>query len=190
MNYSMIIRCYKRGPIDFRLLASDADTACVAERSSGRCRRGSATIGSELISIDTASRAIAGSWNEPVSSRLYQIARPSPIPVEDLEAVTASIDEQEQVTGRGILGKGGGHQAGQRIEAFAEIGGRSVEEHSDGMREADHREPPESVLARATARMRRQAKCVVSRLGCEGGFHWEGRPRSGLVVSIARGGVR
>ena len=30
-----------------------------------------------LISTDTASRGAVGSWNEPVSSRLYQIAKPS-----------------------------------------------------------------------------------------------------------------
>ena len=36
-----------------------------------------------------------------------------------------------------------------------------MEEHSDGMREADHLEPPESVLAPATARTRRQAKASV-----------------------------
>ena len=28
-----------------------------------------------VISIDVASRVIKGSWNEPVSSRLYQIAK-------------------------------------------------------------------------------------------------------------------
>jgi hypothetical protein len=33
------------------------------------------------------------------------------IPVENLEAITAAIDEQEQVTGHRILGKGGRHQA-------------------------------------------------------------------------------
>jgi hypothetical protein len=71
-----------------------------------------------------------------------------------------SIDEQEQVTGRRILGKGGGHQARERIETFAEISGLSVEEHSDGMREAQHLEPPVSVRARATMWMRRQAKRV------------------------------
>src|SRR5579859_5808214 len=60
-----------------------------------------------------------------------------------------------------ILGKGGGHQPGERIKAFAKIGGRSVEEHSDGMREADHLEPPLSVLAAATARTSRQAKRVL-----------------------------
>ena len=30
-----------------------------------------------VISIDTASVAVAGIWNEPISSRLYQIAKPS-----------------------------------------------------------------------------------------------------------------
>src|SRR5258708_5041843 len=60
---------------------------------------------------------------------------------------------------RWILAEGCGHQAAERIEAFAKIGGRSVQEHADGMREADHRVPPELVLAAATARRRRQAKC-------------------------------
>ena len=91
------------------------------------------------ISIATASRATTGSWNEP--SRAFVPDRQAvAIPVENLEAVAASIDEQEQVAGRRILGKGGGYQAGKCIKAFAEIGGRSVEEHSAGMREADHRE--------------------------------------------------
>src|SRR6516165_1374235 len=80
------------------------------------------------------------------------------IPIEDLESVAASIHEQEQVAGGGILAKGRGHQAGERIKALAEIGGWSVEEHSDGMREADHREPPVSVLAPTTALTRRQAR--------------------------------
>ena len=44
------------------------------------------------------------------------------IPVEDLEAIAASIDEEKQVAGREILAKGGGHQSGKRVEAFAEVG--------------------------------------------------------------------
>ena len=48
------------------------------------------------------------------------------IPIENLETVAASIDEQEQVTGCRILAKRGGNQAGKRIEAFTEIGGGRV----------------------------------------------------------------
>ena len=44
------------------------------------------------------------------------------IPVENLEAIAASIDEQEQVAGRWVLSKGGAHQAGECVEAFAKIG--------------------------------------------------------------------
>ena len=62
------------------------------------------------------------------------------------------------MAGGGVLAEGGSHQPAERIEAFAEIGGRGVQEHADGMREADHRVPPELVLAAATARRRRQAK--------------------------------
>jgi hypothetical protein len=79
------------------------------------------------------------------------------IPVEDLETITTPIDEQEQVTGGWILGKGVSHQPGERIKTFAEVSGMCVKEHSDGMREADHLEPPELALAPARARTRRQA---------------------------------
>jgi hypothetical protein len=75
------------------------------------------------------------------------------IPVENLKAIAAAIDEQEQVTGRRILGKGGSHQAGQRVEAFTEVGGWSVEKYTNCGREADHLEPPMLVLAPAMARM-------------------------------------
>jgi hypothetical protein len=61
----------------------------------------------------------------------------------NLEAVTAPINEQEQVAGDRVLRKGRGHQAGECVEAFAQTGGRSVEEHSDWMREAGHLETPE-----------------------------------------------
>ena len=43
----MIIQCYKRGLADFPLLVWDAGTACVAEPSVSRCRRGSAPVGWE-----------------------------------------------------------------------------------------------------------------------------------------------
>ena len=40
------------------------------------------------------------------------------IPVEDLETVAASIDEQEQVAGRRVLGEGCGHQPGDASKPF------------------------------------------------------------------------
>ena len=88
-----------------------------------------------VISIDTASRwRLVGIWNEPTSESLVPDGQPvAVIPVEDLDAVAAAIDEQEQVAGRGVLAEGSGHQAGERIEAFAEIGSWGVQEHSDGM---------------------------------------------------------
>ena len=76
--------------------------------------------------------AIAGSWNEPGFESFVPDRQTITIPVEDLEAIAASIDEQEQVTGRRVLAEGGGHQPGERIKAFAEIGGRGVKEHADG----------------------------------------------------------
>jgi hypothetical protein len=68
-----------------------------------------------------------------------------------------SVDEQEQMAGVWVLGKGGGHEARERIESFSQIGGQCVKEDSDEMREADHFEPPERVLACATAWTIRQA---------------------------------
>jgi hypothetical protein len=64
---------------------------------------------------------IAGSWNELVSSRLYQIANAVAIAVENRKTVAAPIDEQEKVAGNRILRKGGYNQARERIKAFAEI---------------------------------------------------------------------
>src|SRR5262245_40598450 len=63
---------------------------------------------------------------------------------------------------RRVLAEGGGHQAGQRIEAFAEIDRRREDEDSNRIGEADHREPPELVRAPAIARTRRQAKCGLA----------------------------
>jgi hypothetical protein len=73
-----------------------------------------------------------------------------------------------------------GGQAGKCIETFAEIGGRCVEEHSDGMREADHLEPEQrrsmskprprplnSKRPRAAAwRVRERQPVWKSRCGC------------------------
>ena len=111
-----------------------------------------------VISIDTASVAARWDLERADFESLVPDRQAVTIPVENLDAIAASIDEQEQVAGGWILAKGGGHQAAECVKAFAEIGGRRVEEHADGMRKADHREPPELVLAAATARTRRQAR--------------------------------
>jgi hypothetical protein len=80
------------------------------------------------------------------------------IPVEDLEVVAASVNEQEQVTGCWVLRKGRGHQTRKRVKAFANISRLSVEEYPNSVRESDHLELPELVLAPATAQVRQQAK--------------------------------
>ena len=49
----------------------------------------------------------------------------------------------------------------RRPELLAEIRGGSVKEHPDGVGEADHREPPEGVLAPATARTSRPGQADV-----------------------------
>ena len=59
----------------------------------------------------------------------------SAVPVEDLESIAASIDEQEQLAGREILSEAGSHQSGKCVESFAEIGRPDVEEDANGMTE-------------------------------------------------------
>ena len=78
MDYSAIIRCYKGELTDL--------SACgIGRRNRLRCRAERRSIPERisdswvaLISTDRASGAITGTWNLPgVSSRLYQIAKPS-----------------------------------------------------------------------------------------------------------------
>jgi hypothetical protein len=77
MDYSAIIRRYKGAAVDFSALGVGRwyRLRCRADRKSMPERISAHWV--ELISMDTASPAATGSWNEPVWSRLYQIARPS-----------------------------------------------------------------------------------------------------------------
>jgi hypothetical protein len=49
-----------------------------------------------VISIDTASRRVAGIWNEPAFQSLVKNDKTVRFPAEDLDPIAPPIDEQEE----------------------------------------------------------------------------------------------
>jgi hypothetical protein len=57
------------------------------------------------------------------------------IPIEDLGAITASVEEQEEVSRERILAEEFADQPQEPIEALAHVGGLGTQEDANGRRE-------------------------------------------------------
>ncbi len=154
LDYSANMRSYKGAPIDFS--ASDVGRSyrlhCRTDLKSMPERISASWVG--VISIDTASRGYGNLERAWCFESFVPDGQSVAVPVEDLEAIAASVHEQEKMAGRRILRKGCDHQTGKGVETFAKIGRWSVEEHPHEVGKVYHREPPELVLASAIARTR------------------------------------
>jgi hypothetical protein len=60
------------------------------------------------------------------------------IPVEDFDAITPAVEEEEEMTRKGILAEVFADDGGERIEAFAQVDRGDMEEDPHGIWEADH----------------------------------------------------
>src|SRR4051795_11780319 len=60
------------------------------------------------------------------------------IEVEDLDAISASVDEEEEMAGQGVLAEALLDQPAEAVEALAQVGGPGAEEDADGGGEHDH----------------------------------------------------
>ena len=60
------------------------------------------------------------------------------IEVEDLEAIPAAVDEEEEMAAEEVLAEAFLDQAREAVEALAHVGGPGAEEGADGRGEHDH----------------------------------------------------
>ncbi len=81
----------------------------------------------------------AGKRKVPFSSRRYQGSIPSPVPVEDLQPVAASIAEDEQVAAERVLGQDVLDQLREPVEPSPHVGRLPGQEDADGGGQAQHR---------------------------------------------------
>ena len=64
------------------------------------------------------------------------------VPVQDLQLVTSSIDEQEQLTGQRIHFQNGGNNSAKSVESFSHVGVTGCDEDACVGGNADHDAPP------------------------------------------------
>src|SRR5271157_3716409 len=132
------------------------------------------------------------------------------VPVEDLEPIAATIDEDEEMSGERILTDDLLGHRGQAVEGAAHVGGLRAEVDTDGGREAEHQEGSPSRQSRSWRRQRgskpgrtrmRQSQGRTSSKGTVGeevpswslawesswARRWTGRKRGVVVVVLAAG---
>jgi hypothetical protein len=80
----------------------------------------------------------AGHLEASCLERLVPDRQAVTIELEDLDAISPPIDEEEDMTGQGILAEALLDQPGEAVEAFAHVGGPGAEDDPDGGGERDH----------------------------------------------------
>ena len=115
------------------------------------------------ISADFLSLATCGVWNVPCSNRRYQIAKPSDVPVEDLQLVAAAIDKQKEVARQRILFEHSRNNALQAVEALAHVGGPGGKEDARARRDAQHDAAPSRWRRPITSSRQATVSGLVSR---------------------------
>src|SRR3954464_2728674 len=65
--------------------------------------------------------------------------QPIAVPIQDLDAIAPSIEEDEEVSREGIELEGTGRQRGQAVKTLAHVGGFSGEIDPDGGAQSEHR---------------------------------------------------
>src|SRR4051812_31786611 len=86
--------------------------------------------------------------------------------MKHLDAITSSVEEEEEMAGEEILvGEGLADESGQTIEAFSEVHGLGVEEDPHGVREVQHEGSSRVADERATVSTTWQTRSVPAAIG-------------------------
>src|SRR5205085_6454959 len=87
--------------------------------------------------LDAAGRGL-GNAEGPALEPLGPDGQAIAVPVEDLEAIPAFVEEDEEVTREGIELEGTGDQGGEAVEALAHVGGFFGEVDPDRGTQSEH----------------------------------------------------
>ena len=122
-NYTRSFMLCKSSSDDFRHLPElgrGAGTACVAVRFAGRCRRGAWPVPPAGSRSRPQQRPghLEGAGLEPLIPDGQAVA----VEVEDLDPISAPVEEEEEMTGQQVLAKAFLNQARKAVEALAEVG--------------------------------------------------------------------
>ena len=93
---------------------------------------------SSAVVISTRLAVASGKAVGPAFEPLGPDRQPVTIPVQDLDAIPALVDEDEEVTGEGIEREGTGDQGGEAVEAFPHVGRFFGEVDTDGGAQPEH----------------------------------------------------
>src|SRR5689334_21017721 len=84
------------------------------------------------LQLDALGPGRGGHLERPGLEPLVPEGQAVAIEVEDLEAIPAAVDEEEEVAAEEVLAEAGADQPREAVEALAHVGGAGAEEGADG----------------------------------------------------------
>src|SRR3954471_13235255 len=90
------------------------------------------------LQLDAVGPGGGGHLERPGLEPLVPEGQAVAVEVEDLEAIPAAVDEEEEVAAEEVLAEAPPDQAREAVEALAHVGGPGAEEGADGRGEHDH----------------------------------------------------
>ena len=91
-----------------------------------------------LLKFDAVGFVGAGHLEGPGLESLVPDGQTVAIEVEDLDPISAAVDEEEEMAGQGILAEALLDQPGEAVETVAHVDGAGAEEDTDGGGKHDH----------------------------------------------------